>query len=166
MIKILLIVLCWFAWVLTFSKINYQSKRHSSSLTSKITYTVTFTFHFHVQYLLFSLFFLHLCHAATTPTPTTETVATTNSSGTLSSKLLLPRKAVGLGASQTIIRLPLPSPDRHNKSVYTQCAPVGTRFGTPPGELSIIESLLRSRLKELSSGAFVCRRRPAGLHCD
>ena len=37
-------------------------------------------------------------------------------------KLLLPRLAVGLGAPQTIIRRPLPSPDRHNKLVNAVCS--------------------------------------------
>ena len=67
-------------------------------------------------------------------------------------KSLLPRQAGGLRAPQTIIRRPLPSPDRHNNSVCTGCSwgsllyPSGEHFSSdrlhickfPSGSLACI----------------------------
>ena len=63
-----------------------------------------------------------------------------------SKERLLPLQAVGLRAPQTIIRRPLPSPDRHNKSAHAVCS-CGHSLGNTPGQLSIIESFPSSRFQ-------------------
>ena len=67
----------------------------------------------------------------------------------------LPRQAVGLGAPQTINGHPLPSPDRHNKSVHTVCS-CGHSLGSIPLVNIQSSSLWRLHVCNFHTAILVC----------
>ena len=64
---------------------------------------------------------------------------------------LLPREALSLGDPQTIIRHPLPSPDRHKNSVHTGCS-----CGSVPPPHGVHFSSYRLQVCKFHTGILEC----------
>ena len=99
------------------------------------------------------------CHGESTAWP--HKCRTNNMNCPFCNLFLLPRRAVGLEATQKITRCPFPSPPLTGTIYrYKQCTLVGSRLGIPfaIGEPLIIESLPASGLQLSPSRLFMHSR--------